>query len=259
MNLVISITLSLLLALLAFYKKALTNNALFLAFIFSIIITFFGGISSLLILAMVFILTLIASKIKQDKRNKINANILKKHEKKDTMEIIANVATGTLILIIYGLTNNSLLKVVYASIMAESIADSLASDIGILSKKDPINILTFKRSTPGLSGNTSLLGIFASFIGSLIIALIYFIFTPNIMHLIIITLSGTIGNLIDSFLGATLQVKYQCPKCNIITEQETHCNNKTKRIKGYKILDNDIINLITNIIAGLISYIMLTI
>ena len=259
MKLLISFLLSFLLALLAYYKKALTNNALILAFIFAIIISFFGGISSFLILAIVFILNLIAGKIQKEKRNKINKNILKKQDKKDTMEIIANVGAGTFILIIYGLTNNSLLLVVYASIMAESIADSLASDIGVLSKKDPFNILTFKRSKPGLSGNTSLLGIFASFIGSLIIGLIYFIFNHNLIHLIIITLSGTIGNIIDSLLGATLQVKYKCPKCEIITEQETHCNTKTTRIKGYKIFDNDIINLISNIIAGLISYILLTI
>ena len=40
MKLLIAILLSFLLALLAYYKKALTNNALILAFIFAIIITF---------------------------------------------------------------------------------------------------------------------------------------------------------------------------------------------------------------------------
>lgn len=257
MKLFVSFLLSFLLAFLAYLKKALTFNALILAFIFACIITYIGGVSSFLMLAMVFILTLIANKIKTAERQTKIKELHQKGHQKDIPSIIANVAPGTLCLIIYQITKNNLLLVVFASLMAEAISDSLASDIGILSKKDPINILTLKRSTPGLSGNISLLGIFASFLGSLIIALIYFIFNNNIFHLIIITLCGTIGNLIDSFLGAILQVKYECPKCHIITEKEEHCQTKTKPVKGLKLFNNDLINITSNILAGILCYIIL--
>ena len=66
---IISLVLSLLLAIFAFIKKAMTNSALILAFIFSFLITYFGGIRSFLILVAVFLGTVIANKIrsKEDK------------------------------------------------------------------------------------------------------------------------------------------------------------------------------------------------
>ncbi len=255
--LIISISLSLLLALFGYIKKAMTNSALLLAFLFTFLITYYGGISSYLILVTVFLGTVIASKIRKNERLKININTIEKYGQKDIYEIIANVGVGTILIILYKFLQNELLLVIYASIMAESLADSLASDIGVLSHKRPINIITLKRSEPGLSGNISLLGLASSFIGSLIIGLIFTTFTFNIKYLIIITLSGFLGAIFDSVLGATIQVKYKCCACQKITEKKMHCQKKTKYYKGIKAINNDLVNLLSNIIAGIISYIFL--
>ncbi len=257
MNLLMAFLLSFLLAFLAFIKKALTPSALILAFIFAFLIAFIGGFPSFLMLSTVFLSTVVAGKIKAEKRKEISKDIHEKGHQKDVMSIIANVAPGVFSLIIYYLTKNNCYLIVYAALMAEAISDSLASDIGILSKKEPINILTFKKSSAGLSGNISLLGVFASFIGSLLIALIYLIFYHNISIFLIITTCGFLGNFIDSYLGALFQVKYKCPKCGIITEKETHCDTKTKYYQGIKILNNDMINILSNILTGLICYILL--
>ena len=229
MNLFIALLLSFFLALIAYIKKALTAPALILAFILAFIIT----------------------------RKKVTKDIHEKGHQKDIMSIIANVAPGTFAIIMYYLTKNNTYIIIYAALMAEAISDSLASDIGVLSKKEPFNILTFKKSTPGLSGNISLLGIFASFLGSLLIALIYLAFYHNITIFLIITTCGFLGNFIDSYLGALFQVKYKCSNCGIITEKETHCNTKTKYYQGIKIFNNDIINLLSNIITGIICSILL--
>ena len=253
-ELIISIGLSLFLAGFAYYKKAMTNSALLVAFIFSVIITYFGGVSSFLMLATVFLLTVVANLIKKEVRINKTKDIHEKGHKKDIRSIIANVAPGTFTIIFYGLTNNHIYLVIFAALMSEAISDSLASDIGILSNKPPINILTFKKSTPGLSGNISLLGMLASLIGSACIAGIYYAFNPNFSIFAIITICGFMGNLIDSFLGAILQVKYKCPKCHIITEKETHCNTKTIICNGEKRFNNDTINLISNILTGVLCY-----
>jgi len=137
--------------------------------------------------------------------------------------------------------------------MAESLADSLASDIGVLSKKSPINILTLKKSEPGLSGNISALGLASSFFGSLIIAIIFSIFNFQTSSLIIITLSGFLGAIFDSILGATIQVKYKCQKCSKIVEKKIHCEKETIYYKGIKIINNDTVNLISNVFAAIIA------
>lgn len=162
MNIGISILLSLLLGLLAFLKKALTIPALTLAVIFSIFIANYGGLTSFIILLVVFLGSIITKVF----------NKSKKSEERKLIQIISNVGIGTLSLIIFKITRNNIYLLIYASVMAESLADTLASDIGTLSKKEPINILTLKKGEKGLSGNISLLGLTASLIGSILIALI---------------------------------------------------------------------------------------
>ena len=141
--------------------------------------------------------------------------------------------------------------------MAESLSDSLASDIGVLSKRPPINILTFKKSIKGLSGNISLLGICLSLIGSLIISSIFYIFYHQFSSFLAILLSGFLGTIVDSVLGSTIQVKYKCQKCLQITEREEHCQIKTKYYKGFKFINNDCVNFLSNVSTSIISYIII--
>ena len=165
MNLMISIILSLLLGLIAYIKRALTIPALLLAVSFSIIISYFGGLTSFIILVVVFLGSIITKIFKKEK----------KKQSKNIIQIICNVGIPTLSIIIYGLTKNNIYLLIYASVMSESLADTLASDIGKLSKKEPVNILTWKRSKKGLSGNISMLGLFSSLIGAILIGMIYYI------------------------------------------------------------------------------------
>ena len=55
------------------------------------------------------------------------------------------------------------------------------------------------------------------------------------------------------YIGSLLQVKYQCPICKIITEKETHCDNKTDFVSGIKWFTNDVVNLTSCTIASLFS------
>lgn len=259
MNLFWSLVLSFLLASLALVKKSMTNSALVCAFIFSLIISYFGGIHSFLILVLVFLGTVVASKIGREKRIEVNSSVVEKAHKKDMIQIIANVFVGVVAIVIYVLTNKEIFLVVYASVMAESLADSLASDIGVLSKSDPINILTFKKSDKGVSGNVSLLGTFSSLLGSIIIGFVFYIFHHNSFYLFVIVISGFLGALFDSLLGALVQVKYKCLKCGKITEKKIHCELDTKYYKGIKFINNDVVNLTSNIITFIFSYILLCI
>ena len=243
MNLGISIILSLLLGLIAYLKKALTMPALILAVLFSTLITYFGGLTSFIILVVVFLGSIITKLFHKNKKS----------NKRKLIQIISNVGIGVLSLIIYKFTSNDLYLLIYASVMAESLADTLASDIGVLSKSEPINILTFKKGERGLSGNISFLGLTSALIGSLLIGTIYYIgMDKSITSFIIIILSGFLGSLIDSILGASIQVKYKCEKCKKITERKEHCGKKTNYYKGIKWIDNNLVNLLSNAIVFII-------
>ncbi|MGL4373112.1 MAG: DUF92 domain-containing protein, partial [Turicibacter sp.] len=64
---------------------------------------------------------------------------------------------------------------------------------------------------------------------------------------------GFLGSLVDSLLGALVQVKYQCVKCGLITENKIHHNQHCKQIKGIKYLTNDAVNLFSPMIVTLLG------
>ena len=109
----------------------------------------------------------------------------------------------------------------------------------------------------GESGAVSILGLAASILGGLIIGAIYYLGTKNITNYLIIIIMGLLGSYVDSLMGAYLQGKYKCSKCKKIVEEKVHCNKKTKRVKGIRFFDNNVVNLISNIIVFILSYLFL--
>lgn len=257
-ELILALVLSSLLAALAGVQKALTPKALFLAWSCSLIITFCGGVVSFAILAATFVFTVVAGKIKKSRRaveKKVNA----KSGSRDAMQIFCNVGTGTILLLLSCLLEQPQLKLAYVAVMAASLADSLASELGILSKADPVDICTMKKTQRGLSGGVTLWGFVSSLLGAALIAAVYAIGTPNWKQILFITACGFGGALLDSILGSLLQVKYRCPVCQMMTERKEHCGKSTEKIKGYEKITNDTVNLICNVSVGVLAAVLLLI
>ncbi len=234
-------------ALYALYKKKITFFGVLLAWILGIIIYTWGGYISFIALALVFILTITSDKIKKTKKDKT----------RDLKQMISNVLTSGLCIVLFALTNNNVFYVMYFSVIASSLSDTLASSIGTLSKKKPFNIFTLKRIETGESGGVSLLGLFASLLGGIIIGIIYLISEINISNFILISLMGLLGSIFDSVLGTIFEAKYECIVCNKTVEMDLHCNKQTKLIRGYKGIDNNMVNLLNNVFIFILSYILL--
>lgn len=92
-------------------------------------------------------------------------------------------------------------------------ADTLSSELGILSKSKPVLITTLRTVPPGSNGGVTLAGLLAGVAGSAAIALTSLFLLPfcadsSVTHLqtfVLLTLLGTAGTLLDSLLGAVLQ------------------------------------------------------
>ncbi|KAK5578319.1 hypothetical protein RB653_007989 [Dictyostelium firmibasis] len=141
--------------------------------------------------------------------------------------------------------------------------DTWASELGILSKGDPILITSFKKVPKGTNGGLSFLGVSASIAGGFFIGLIFYIssyfFDPANHHqqqllsiLLLSTISGLLGSLIDSLMGSTLQLSLLSIDRKVIINDVGKLlpNERTKHISGSNILDNHQVNFLSCVVTS---------
>lgn len=141
--------------------------------------------------------------------------------------------------------------------------DTWASELGILSKSEPVLITTFKKVPRGTNGGVSPWGLFVSFAGGLFIGLFYYIATaifvdsesfqyaPVQFPIILLGgFAGFFGSLVDSFLGATCQFSGQTAEGFIVENP----NEAVTKIAGrFKLLNNHSVNLISCMITAVVT------
>jgi len=234
-------------ALYALYAKKLTIPGIIVAWLFGFIIITFGGNLAFAAAALMIALILIFDRIKKGKKDK----------KRDMYQIISNLLTPTLSILLLAITDNNIFYTMYFAGIACALGDTLASSIGSLSKGKPFSIITFKMMEKGESGGVSHLGNFAALMGGFIIGALYFAFTLDKNGFILITVMGFIGSTVDTILGTLVQAQYRCYKCKKVIEEKKHCRVKTKLIKGYPFVDNNLVNLLANTSVFFLSYLIL--
>ncbi|MAG17972.1 MAG: hypothetical protein CL944_00690 [Candidatus Diapherotrites archaeon] len=189
----ISVTI-LILAAFSFFshrKKLINTTGIILADIIGIIAFIFGGFLAFLTLVIFYIIAETATKIaKKD---------LQKHEQRTTSNIIGNSGAAIIALFLGQ-------GIAFFGAISAALADTVSSEIGMLSKKDPVLITSFKKVEKGTDGGITTLGTLAGLGAAILIGtLYYFTISPN--GAIAIVIAGILGTLIDSLLGATLERK----------------------------------------------------
>ncbi|MFA9455796.1 DUF92 domain-containing protein [Halalkalibacter sp. AB-rgal2] len=245
----------LLLAIYAKLAKKLTASGTIAAIFVGFAITWGFGWIGLLTLGLFFFSSSFLSSFKQHlKEDDIN----EKGSTRDGMQVLANGGVAAVMSVLYGVFLSPLYAIGFFASLAAANADTWASEIGPLSKKRPVHIATCKRVDKGTSGAISTLGTFAALVGSFVIACIGLLFgvTNSLLMIIIIAISGFVGNVMDTLIGAYSQVLYRCNHCRMNTERKLHCGSRTEQIRGLKWVNNDIVNVCCTISAAIIAMII---
>lgn len=130
-----------------------------------------------------------------------------------------------------------------AGALAAATADTWATEIGTLADRPPRSILSGDVVPPGTSGGVTLPGTLASVAGALFIALLALALGWGAQAALGALAGGVAGSTADSFLGATLQARRWCDRCDKGTERDLHaCGEPTRLVGGVAWLGNDAVN-----------------
>jgi uncharacterized protein (TIGR00297 family) len=175
-----------------------------------------------------------------------------KGARRDVWQVLANGGVATLSI---GLGGQPRGAGGLVGALAAAGADTWATELGLLSKRQPRLITTLRPVTAGTSGGVTPEGLAASVGGALLVGLTWAILGGGRRSLPVALVAGLGGSLVDSLLGATVQAVYRCPGCGVPTESPVHrvCGESTKLVRGHRWITNDTVNAMSTLSGAAIG------
>jgi uncharacterized protein (TIGR00297 family) len=272
-SMILGVGISFLFARLSLSLKFLSASGAVCTFLLASNIFSMGGLTWTIPVLTFFFLSSILSKIGKARKKKFDL-IFEKGSQRDVGQVLANGGTAWLLMIWASFVQDDLYKLWiytgYLGTLAAVQADTWATEIGTMIRDPkPVSILNFKPVVAGTSGGITFSGTAGGGVGAAVICASAWLCAPEwlaqfglVKSFTIIILAGVIGSLVDSYFGATLQAMYYDPIRQKETER-THSllpdgtKHNNKLIKGYRWIDNDLVNLICGITGAILAMLFL--
>ena len=248
-------------ALLAWRLRWLSGGGAWAAFGLGLIVFGLGGIPWATVLLAFFVTSSALSAL--FRKRKVHAEeAYEKTSRRDAGQVLANGLVAGFFVVLHVFFPDSWLPWTgFAAALAAANADTWATELGVLGKRDPILITNGKSVPAGTSGAISLPGTLAAALGALLIGVTALFAWPmdsipsGAWWIVLITVCGLLGSLFDSWLGARFQAVYYCSTCQKETEKAVRhtCGAETSYLRGLRWLDNDWVNLFCTSIAPLLA------
>ena len=245
--------------LIAFILKVIDYYGSLAASGIAFLFYYFAGLNAILFIVGCYALMLTVSVIGKILKNDLSSVVLKTGMK-DFTEIFVNGIWAVIGIILFAATKNHTFFVIALLSMSEGFVDSLASDVGTLSKKTPYDLIRKSHVQKGVSGGVTVLGSTASFLGAILFSTVICLICKLPLYLLpLLTVILYTGCIADTVFGSLFQVKYRCSVCGLVTEKEKHCEKDTEVISGKRFVNNDTVNCLSGMVVFLLSFTLLAI
>ncbi|MEM3637097.1 MAG: DUF92 domain-containing protein [Conexivisphaerales archaeon] len=243
-----------LISLASYRYRATDKGGTLTAFLMGATVGLAAGWLWVVYLIIFFAVATLATKFRYNYKSTLHA-AEEKGGARGVKNVLANGGLAALFAVLHWFFNDSLLAVLFVASIASSLSDTLATEIGLLSKGKPHYIANPSLEVePGRSGGITLLGLTAELIGSVLFGIFaYLIGIIGFRYIIVVVIAGMLGSNIDSLLGATLQGYYICQICGQRTEKSVHCSENARRVKGLSWIGNNAVNILSASFAALVA------
>lgn len=255
----IIIAFILIIAIICYKTRQLTISGSLMAFCLGIIVTLGFGFGGLFVYVFFVIVAGVFGRLNNDNNIAKEAmTIQEKSGNRDWMQVFANGGLGLILAFLYLLKPNPAYIIMFGASVSEAVSDTVAGEVGLLLRSKTVSIITGKPQKPGLSGGVSVEGTLAGFVSAVVTAFFWYscFYYPSISTLtyfVIAAVSGFLGCIIDSIMGATIQAHYYDKKNDKLTEKSNIDGIDLPLVRGFRLIDNDKVNLLSNLFATILA------
>jgi uncharacterized protein (TIGR00297 family) len=245
-------------ALVAIETKALDRGGFLASVAVGYAIFLGGGWRWFVVIASFFIIGVGATWFKYEYKKSIGS-AQEKGGARNWPNILANGGAAAVFGIAELISGGSVFAVLYLGAMSAAASDTVATELGLLSKSEPRLLTRIReRVPPGTSGGVTALGFLGTVIASCLIgtvaAILGVVGGASALEIFLVAAAGgVVGSLVDSAIGATVQRKAVCVVCGKPSENLVHCGQPTRRQSGLSYVDNNIVNLAATIAGAAAS------
>jgi len=164
-----------------------------------------SGSAAILALLSVFIVTWVATRFGYQRKQRLGT--AESREGRKASQVLANLGAAAICAVLYRVSHaNSIYLVAMAAALAEAAADTVSSELGQTSQREPRLITTWNHVPAGTDGGISRRGTAGGFLAAAIVSAVCVLsgIVPA-RQFTVVWAAAVIGMMTDSLLGASLE------------------------------------------------------
>jgi uncharacterized protein (TIGR00297 family) len=241
-------------AALAFRRRALSSSGALAATAVGAVIFVGGGAWWFGALGAFFVTSTLLGRIGAAHKARTKREF-SKGDTRDAWQVLANGGVAAVAALLMIVAPDARWLYAFVGALATANGDTWATELGILSRGEPRSIVTLRRVPRGTSGAVSALGLGATLAGAFAVALVAAPASGRPLRVLLVgTVAGVVGALVDSLAGATVQESFWCAGCARECESPRHsCGAHAERRRGVIGFGNDMVNFAATLAGALVG------